>query len=58
MVYFQVSRIGFNCGKDKEECTFYPDKCKECVINYFAQVGFDTTQNVKISIMDSECTNP
>ena len=54
MVYFQVSRIGFNCGKDKEECTFYPDKCKECVINYFAQVGFDTTQNVKISIMDSE----
>jgi hypothetical protein len=54
MVYFQVSRIGFNCGKDKEECTFYPDKCKECVINYFAQVGFDTSQNVKISIMDSE----
>ena len=54
MVYFQVSRIGFNCGKDKEECTFYPDKCKECVINYFTQVGFDTSQNVKISIMDSE----
>ena len=53
MVYFQVSRIGFNCGKDKEECNFYPDKCKECVINYFTQVGFDTSQNVKISIMDS-----
>ena len=54
MVYFQVSRIGFNCGKDKEECTFYPDKCKECVINYFTQIGFDTSQNIKISVMDSE----
>jgi tetratricopeptide (TPR) repeat protein len=54
MVYFQVSRIGFNCGKDKEECTFYPNKCKECVINYFTQVGFDTSQNIKVAIMDSE----
>ncbi|MFX1497581.1 MAG: hypothetical protein ACFFBH_08655 [Promethearchaeota archaeon] len=54
MVYFQVSRIGFNCGKEKESCTFYPDQCKECVMNYFAQVGFDVSQNIKISIVDSE----
>ena len=54
MVYFQVSRIGFNCGKEKEECEFYPDHCKECVKNYIAKVGFDTSQNIKISMMDSE----
>jgi len=54
MVYFQVSRIGFNCGKEKESCTFYPDQCKECVTNYFTQVGFDVNQNIKISMIDSE----
>lgn len=54
MVYFQVSRIGFNCGKEKGECSFYPDHCKECVKTYIAKVGFDTTQNIKISMMDSE----
>ncbi len=54
MVYFQVSRIGFNCGKEKEDCSFYPDSCKECVKTYIAKIGFDTTQNIKISMMDSE----
>ncbi|MHA1191352.1 MAG: hypothetical protein ACTSP9_03535 [Promethearchaeota archaeon] len=54
MVYFQVSRIGFNCGKEKGECSFYPDHCKECVKTYIAKVGFDTSQNIKISMMDSE----
>ncbi|MBY9018825.1 MAG: hypothetical protein KGD66_08330 [Candidatus Lokiarchaeota archaeon] len=54
MVYFQVSRLGFNCGKDKEECSFYPDHCKECVKAYIAKIGFDTSQNIKISMMDSE----
>jgi len=54
MVYFQVSRIGFNCGKEKEDCSFYPDRCKECVKTYIAKAGFDTSQNPKISMMDSE----
>ncbi|MCJ7649218.1 MAG: hypothetical protein MUP85_11445, partial [Candidatus Lokiarchaeota archaeon] len=54
MVYFQLSRIGFNCGKEKEECNFYPDHCKECVKTYIAKIGFDTSQNIKISMMDSE----
>jgi len=54
MVYFQVSRLGFNCGKEKGTCSFYPDRCKECVTNYFAQMGFDVTQNIKVSMIDSE----
>lgn len=54
MVYFQVSRLGFNCGKEKDTCSFYPDHCKECVIKYFAQMGFDVTQNIKISMIESE----
>ena len=54
MVYFQVSKIGFNCGKEKDECSFYPDRCKECVKTYITKVGFDTSQNIKITMMDSE----
>jgi tetratricopeptide (TPR) repeat protein len=54
MVYFQVSRIGFNCGKEKDLCTYYPEHCKECVTNYFTQIGFDVDQNIKISMIDSE----
>ncbi|MHA1670426.1 MAG: hypothetical protein ACTSV5_07580 [Promethearchaeota archaeon] len=54
MVYFQVSRIGFDCGKKKEECSYYPDQCKECVKTYIAKLGFDISQNIKITMMDSE----
>jgi len=54
MVYFQVSRIGFNCGHEKESCSSYPDRCRECVTSYFAKVGFEVNQNMKLSEMDSE----
>jgi len=54
MVYFQVSRLGFNCGKEKDTCSFYPDRCKECVTKYFAQMGFDVNQNIKVSMIESK----
>jgi hypothetical protein len=54
MVYFQVSRIGFNCGHEKENCSSYPDRCRECITSYFAKAGFDINQNMKLSEMDSE----
>ena len=35
MVYFQISPVGFDCGKDKNNCDKYPDFCKECVKTQF-----------------------
>ncbi len=54
MVYFQVSRIGFNCGYERENCDSYPDRCRECITSYFAKVGIDANQNMKLFEMDSE----
>ncbi|MFX0019520.1 MAG: hypothetical protein ACFFAK_17730 [Promethearchaeota archaeon] len=54
MVYFQVSRVGFNCGIDKSKCNNYPDGCKECVKAQFVKFGFDVSQNIKINLIDSE----
>ncbi|MFX1405386.1 MAG: hypothetical protein ACFFBW_00330 [Promethearchaeota archaeon] len=54
MVYFQVSRIGFNCGREKENCSSYPDHCRECITSYFVNVGIDVSQHMKFSEIDSE----
>ncbi|MFX0026056.1 MAG: hypothetical protein ACFE8M_06550 [Candidatus Hermodarchaeota archaeon] len=54
MVYFQVSRVGFNCGMDKSKCINYPDGCTECVKAQFVKFGFDVNQNIKINLIDSE----
>lgn len=54
MVYFQISRLGFNCGYDKNECNRYPDFCSECVKARIKEIGFETNDNLKILEMDSE----
>ncbi len=54
MVYFQVSRVGFNCGIDKKECNRYPDGCTECIKAQFVKFGFDVSQNIRINVIDSE----
>ncbi|TFG15821.1 MAG: hypothetical protein EU535_01075 [Promethearchaeota archaeon] len=54
MVYFQLSRIGFNCGYDKSECIKYPDFCDECVKQRIEKLGLQVSPNIKIEIMDSE----
>ena len=54
MVYFQLSRVGFNCGFDKGECDRYPDFCDECVKLHIEQLGLKVDSNVKIDEMDSE----
>ncbi|MFW9946007.1 MAG: hypothetical protein ACFFDX_04175 [Candidatus Odinarchaeota archaeon] len=54
MVYFQVSRVGFNCGMDKSKCNNYPDGCTECIKAQFVKFGFDVSQNIKINLIDSE----
>ncbi|MFX0035161.1 MAG: hypothetical protein ACFE9I_05925 [Candidatus Hermodarchaeota archaeon] len=54
MVYFQISRIGFNCGWDNNSCDKYPDFCKECVTVQLKKLGLDVTPNIKIIWIDSE----
>jgi tetratricopeptide (TPR) repeat protein len=54
MVYFQLSRVGFNCGCDKKNCTQYPEYCEECVKNRLKKLGLEANENAKIVEMDSE----
>jgi tetratricopeptide (TPR) repeat protein len=54
MVYFQISRIGFNCGYDKNECNKYPDYCMECVKIRIREFGFEIDDDIKVYEMDSE----
>ncbi len=54
MVYFQVSRVGFNCGIDNNDCKKYPDFCIECVKGQLEKFGLNINQNIKISLIDSE----
>jgi len=54
MVYFQISRVGFDCGLDKTGCKQYPDYCVECVKTQLEKFNLDTKQNIRISIIDSE----
>ncbi len=54
MVYFQLNRLGFDCGLDKKNCDKYPDFCMECVKNQLEKLGLDLSQNIKITLIDSE----
>ncbi|MFX1469407.1 MAG: hypothetical protein ACFFB8_12165 [Promethearchaeota archaeon] len=54
MVYFQISRIGFNCGWDNNSCDKYPNFCKECVTAQLTKLGLDVNPNIKITWIDSE----
>ncbi|TFG23082.1 MAG: hypothetical protein EU529_08555 [Promethearchaeota archaeon] len=54
MVYFQISRIGFNCGYDKKECDKYPNHCTECVMIRIRELGLEINDNIRVFEMDSE----
>lgn len=54
MVYFQISRIGFNCGYDKKECVKYPEYCTECIKSRLEKLGLEVDPNINIEEMDSE----
>ena len=54
MVYFEISRVGFNCGRDKVNCSLYPNTCMECIENHIKKLGFKIHSNIKIIEMDSE----
>jgi len=54
MVYFEISRVGFNCGFDKEKCPDYPNNCMNCIKSQLRDMGFEVHANIRISEMDSE----
>ncbi|KKM64921.1 hypothetical protein LCGC14_1496530, partial [marine sediment metagenome] len=54
IVYFQISRVGYNCGLDKNNCEKYPDFCIECVKDKIEKFGLYVNQNIKITLIDSE----
>lgn len=54
MVYFQISRIGFDCQIEKENCKDYPNLCIDCVKTQLKKYSLDINQNIKITLIDSE----
>ncbi len=54
MVYFQLTRVGYDCGLDKENCKKYPNFCIECVKIQLKKYSLDINQNIKITLIDSE----
>ena len=54
MVYFQITRVGYDCGEEKENCKKYPNHCIDCVKTQLKKYSLDTDQNIKITLIDSE----
>ena len=54
MVYFEISRVGFNCGYDQNDCPNYPNSCQECIEGKVKELGLKIHSNIKIIEMDSE----
>ncbi|MHA2180268.1 MAG: hypothetical protein ACXAAH_02460, partial [Promethearchaeota archaeon] len=54
MVYFQISRVGFDCGLEKDSCKDYPGYCSECVKKQLEKFSLDVNQNIKVTLIDSE----
>ncbi len=54
MVYFQLSKIGYNCGLDKQGCSRYPEDCNKCIAEKLRELGFEVNSNIRILEMDSE----
>ena len=53
MVYFELNRIGYNCGLEKKECSRYPD-CESCIKEKLREMGFELHTNIQIQMLDSE----
>jgi tetratricopeptide (TPR) repeat protein len=53
MVYFEISKLGFNCGYDKSQCKGFPNNCDLCIQNRLNELGF-ITDRLKIIDLDSQ----
>jgi hypothetical protein len=54
MVYYQISGIGFNCGRIKENChKSSSNSCRECIIEKLKELGFEVTSDTKYIEVES-----
>ncbi len=54
MVYYQISGIGFNCGRIKEDChKSSTTSCRECIIEKLKELGFEVTSDTKYIEVES-----
>ncbi|MHA1255999.1 MAG: hypothetical protein ACTSPS_10425 [Promethearchaeota archaeon] len=54
MVYYQISGIGFNCGRIKENChKSSSNSCRECIIDKLKELGFEVTSDTKYIEVES-----
>lgn len=55
MVYFVFNRLGFNCGKTKETCQYYPRSCSECLKHRLEELGLEIEEDhLRFQEMDSK----
>ena len=52
MVYFELNRLGFNCGKSKSKCSKYPKHCMTCLKKKLNELGFEITQSIEEILKD------
>jgi hypothetical protein len=53
MVYFELNRLGFNCGTSKDNCQKYPKQCMSCLKKKIKELGFEVDSNFKVFELDS-----
>jgi hypothetical protein len=54
MVYFELRRLGFDCGTEQKDCPKYPDGCESCIKGKLKKMGFKIHSNLRIQELDSE----
>ncbi len=53
MVYFELNRLGFNCGTSKGKCQKYPKYCMSCLKKKLKELSFEVDSNFKVFELDS-----
>jgi len=53
MVYFELNRMGYNCGTSKARCQKYPKNCMSCLKKKLKELGFEIDSNFKVFELDS-----
>ncbi|MHA1915695.1 MAG: hypothetical protein ACW986_12255 [Promethearchaeota archaeon] len=53
MVYFEINKLGFNCGTSKSTCQRYPKQCMSCLKKTLKELGFEVDSNLEVFELDS-----
>ncbi|MHA1987679.1 MAG: hypothetical protein ACW98D_13675 [Promethearchaeota archaeon] len=53
MVYFELNKLGFNCGTSKTRCQKYPKYCMSCLKKKLNELNFEIDSNFEVYELDS-----